>query len=233
MMLKQAIAFIFGFMTSEDVRTVEDACTIEDVCTFGDHDLNILIPPPHGKEPQILFHERVDPFAITRFPRTEFTSKIGGIVHGWPAKGGYYSKLCSVAELEFLGLDRFEPASKSEDLEEEEAHCARMRQLGARYYRNPDHQFDAQKRYYHWDPDEPKVFIGWPANGGVWFLRTTARQEIRQGLGRIGMAFTMEERCKMIDHFGGEFFADPKDCPHLDLDGSREQAENEKVSIYD
>lgn len=161
-------------------------------------------------------------FGVTSFPRCDFGSRVGGVVHGWPAKGGFYAHLCSVAVLEFLGLDRFKPSNKSDDPEKEEAHCAKMRQLGAKWFRNPDHQLRAGEKLRNGEPDAPLLFVGWPAGGGVWVIHTTLSQSARKGLGRIGNAFTMEERCKIIDQLGGTFYTDPKDCPHLDLDGSRE-----------
>ncbi|OBS20313.1 hypothetical protein FPOA_06687 [Fusarium poae] len=163
-----------------------------------------------------------DDFGVTSFPRCEFGNRVGGIVHGWPAKGGFYSRLCSVAELEFLGLDRFEPCDRPDDPQNEEAHCTKMRQLGATWYRDPDHQLQDDLKYMHQDPDAPLLFVGWPTSGGVWTLHTNLSQSTRKGLGRIDNAFTMDERCSMIEKFGGTFYADPKDCPHLDLDGSRE-----------
>jgi hypothetical protein len=160
-------------------------------------------------------------FGVTRFPRCEFGSRVGGVVYGWPAKGGFYSHLCSVAELEFLGLDRFKACDKSDEPEKEEAHCAKMRQLAASWFRDPDHELRAEAKYRNREPDAPLLFIGWPDDGGVWVIHTTLSQSARKGLGRIGNAFTMEERCKIIQQLGGIYYADAKDCPHLDLDGSR------------
>ncbi len=30
-------------------------------------------------------------------------------------------------------------------------------------------------------------------------------------------AYTMDERCSIIEQLGGTFYANPKDCPDLDL----------------
>ena len=30
-------------------------------------------------------------------------------------------------------------------------------------------------------------------------------------------AYTMDERCNIIEQLGGTFYANPKDCPDLDL----------------
>ncbi|KAF5612861.1 uncharacterized protein FSUBG_1091 [Fusarium subglutinans] len=97
-------------------------------------------------------------FGVTSFPRCQFGGRFGGIATGWPAKGGYYSHLCSVAELEFLGLDRFKPANKSDEPDKEEAHCAKMRQPGAKWYRDPFHQLSEQDKKN--DLDAPRLFVG-------------------------------------------------------------------------
>jgi hypothetical protein len=133
-------------------------------------------------------------------------------VRGWPEKGGYYTHLCSVAELDFLGLDRFKPTNRSEDIQEEEAHCARMRQLGARWCLNPYKEPNGAER--------PQLYVGWPADGGVWAIQATEGESARKGLGRINNAFTMEERWQTIKELGGTFYPQPKDCPYLDLDDS-------------
>ncbi|VTT66004.1 unnamed protein product [Fusarium fujikuroi] len=156
-------------------------------------------------------------FGVTWFPRCQFGGLTGGSVTGWPKKGGYYTHLCSIVELEFLGLDRFKPANSSGDPDEEEAHCARMRQLGATWVKDLDSEIENQWKYD--SPDSPRLYAGWPADGGVWVLYTTFSQTKRKGLGRIGNALTMEERWKLIKELGGTFYAKPKDCPYLDLDG--------------
>jgi len=161
-------------------------------------------------------------FGVTWFPRSSFGGCVGGVVYGWPAKGGFYSRLCSVVELEFLGIDRFEPSDKPDDPENEEAHCAKLRQLGAHWFRDPDHKLRYGQKYRNKEPDAPVLYVGWPSSGGVWALSTNLTQSARKGLGRIDNAFTMEERCKMIEKLGGTFYPDPSHCPYLDLDGSRE-----------
>ncbi|KAM0233775.1 hypothetical protein ACHAP5_010298 [Fusarium lateritium] len=157
-------------------------------------------------------------FGNTWFPRSHFCGRTGGLVKGWPAKGGYYTLLCSVAELEFLNLDRFKPTNRSEDTQEEEAHCARMRQLGARWYRDPYEQVDDETSGI----EILRLYIGWPADGGVWAIQATSSQSNLKGLGRINNAFTMEERWQAIKEHGGIFYVEPKDCPYLDLDDSKE-----------
>lgn len=108
----------------------------------------------------------------------------------------------------------------SDDPEKEEAYCNKMRFLGAKWYSNPWQEIldeTAEK-----DLDSPRLFAGVPADGGVWVIYTTFSRSRREGLGRIGNTLTMEERCDKIKEFGSTFYEDTKDCPHLDLDGSRD-----------
>jgi hypothetical protein len=61
------------------------------------------------------------------------------------------------------------------------------------------------------------IAAGWPAGGGVWVLREDAERAGEKDAGMLFNAYTMEERCAIIEQLGGTFYADPKDCPHLDL----------------
>ncbi|KAG8677548.1 hypothetical protein FPOAC2_03676 [Fusarium poae] len=160
----------------------------------------------------------VNDFGTTYFPRSQFVGTHGAIVTGWPAKGGYYKIKCSLAELDFLGLDRYNPTNRSENVDEEEAWCATLRQLRAKYYRNICDRI-ADGAY---GIETPKVYIGWPTDGGVWALQATKLNATLRGLGRIENAFTMEERWQKIKEYGGTFYAEPKECPYLDLDGSKD-----------
>ncbi|KAK1768175.1 hypothetical protein QBC33DRAFT_536455 [Phialemonium atrogriseum] len=36
-------------------------------------------------------------------------------------------------------------------------------------------------------------------------------------VGGIRNAYNMEERCKVIEQLGGTFYAEPRECPDLDL----------------
>lgn len=59
--------------------------------------------------------------------------------------------------------------------------------------------------------------VGWEAGGGVWVLSTTLEEAGGKGAAIIENAFTMEERCRVIEQVGGFFYANPEDCPDLDL----------------
>ncbi|KAM0302897.1 hypothetical protein HYE67_011221 [Fusarium culmorum] len=172
-----------------------------------------------SREDCICDDEPIDGFGKTYFPRSKFVGSSGGIITGWPARGGYYQLKCSLAELDYLGLDRFNPTNRTGDSKEEEVWCARLRQLGAKWYPNIYHILAEGG-----DGIEiPRLYLGWPADGGgVWALQSTKFNANLRGLGRINNAFTMEERWQKIKEYGGTFYADPKDCPYLDLDGSKE-----------
>ncbi|KAK7416328.1 hypothetical protein QQX98_005273 [Neonectria punicea] len=142
-----------------------------------------------------------------RTRRTSFDNTIGTSITGHPSKGGTYSLSgCSAVDLAFLGVDRFSPAQRSADAAEEDAFCARMRQLGARWSGDPR-------------PERPVLYVGWPAGGGVWAVRRSyVSGSPSKGLGRIANAVTMAERCWVIEMLGGTFYADPRECRDLDLD---------------
>lgn len=156
--------------------------------------------------------------------RVSFGSGPGASVRGWPSKGGLYTLYpCFTVELDFLGLDRFEradrPQNSSSAEADEEEHCKRMRQLGAKWWPSPD-----AKAMWHFknpqafdDPDRPMTYFGWPAKGGVWVLSTTAAGASQMGAGRIHIAVTMEERCKIMESLGAVYYGNPGDCPLLDL----------------
>lgn len=90
--------------------------------------------------------------------RCGFGVKLGATVTGWPAEGGHLRLHCSIVELKFLGLNTFEPAVKSDDPDEEAAHCARMRQLGAKWY--PDGYQEMLESQEREKSDSPRLFAG-------------------------------------------------------------------------
>ena len=59
------------------------------------------------------------------------------------------------------------------------------------------------------------ILVGWPAGGGIWVFDAT--EPYGKGAGIIHNAYSMEERCKVIERLGGTFYENPKDCPDLDL----------------
>lgn len=160
------------------------------------------------------FYENCPPQSQSH--RTSFGAGPGTLVFGWPSKGGLYVlRGCGGVELDFLQLDRFNVTIRSQNPAEEDAHCANMRKLGATWFESEEAFLLSALQ--HSRPDRLVLFAGWPLAGGVWVLKTTYAEASSRGLGRIKNALNMEERCQAIEKLGGIFYADPKDCEHLDL----------------
>jgi hypothetical protein len=64
---------------------------------------------------------------------------------------------------------------------------------------------------------EEFIATGWPAGGGVWVLSEDIEAAGGKHAGMLFNVYTMEERCNIIEKLGGTFYANPKDCPDLDL----------------
>lgn len=92
-----------------------------------------------------------------------------------------------------------------------------MRQLGATWWPSEEEWIKDGIEVKYDETSEPVIEVGWPAEGGVWVLKTTLGGAIDRGTARISIARDMEERCRVIQQLGGVFYANPKDCPHLDL----------------
>jgi hypothetical protein len=68
--------------------------------------------------------------------------------------------------------------------------------------------------------DDQILYVGWPTSGdGVWVLSLTREEAYDSGMsyGLIYNARDMDERCRMIERFGGTSYDDPRECPYLDL----------------
>ncbi|KAL2823219.1 hypothetical protein BDW59DRAFT_173696 [Aspergillus cavernicola] len=135
-------------------------------------------------------------------------------VYGWPSKGGVYSlQDCTPVEIEFLGYDRLNVPRhlKAESEEEEDAHCNHMRRLGATWWARYE---DLSKFTVFGDKNLNLngffIRVGWPdGGGGAWVLHTTIDEAAERGTGLIDNAYTMEERCMMIERMGGGLLRDP------------------------
>ncbi|OJJ73305.1 hypothetical protein ASPBRDRAFT_121978 [Aspergillus brasiliensis CBS 101740] len=172
-------------------------------------------------------NNRIDCVHTEPEPRfwVQYASGPGAAVRGFPSKGGFYVlRQCVGVELDFLGLDRFKnterPSKSDPDWQaKEEAHCDRMRRLGATWFETVHDEFESMYLRTPQDTD-PWVRFGWPedGSGGVWVLNTTYGQASDMGTAIIYNANNMEERCDLIQRLGGIFYADPSDCPYLDLE---------------
>ncbi|KAJ5992963.1 hypothetical protein N7451_008687 [Penicillium sp. IBT 35674x] len=159
-----------------------------------------------------------------------YPAEAGLMVTGWPSQGGVYKlDVYSRLELEFLGLDLFNntrrpSTSDPEWQNKENAHCDRMRRLGPTWWKN-------ELAYFHnelvilsgydgvWGGMHNNyIRVGWPTGGGVWVWQPTDEAEAREkGGAKLQNANTMDERCELIKSLGGTFYADPQNCPYLDL----------------
>ena len=144
--------------------------------------------------------------------RTEFGSN-GCAVFAWPSTGGVLVKEpADIVDLEYLGLDRFQPSSRSTDALEEDLFCERMRKLGAAWWESEEDYTDVLLGMRERSPVESsEIVFGWPSAGGVWVLRLDDREKLPKDFGKIHMALTMDERCRVIEGYGGTFYLNPED----------------------
>lgn len=134
----------------------------------------------------------------------------------------YILKECSDVDLDFLGLDRFTEANRYKDQAEEDAHCANVRNLGAVLWEiDLDHctgktfpELPRLSRNARW------VTFGRPVDGGVWSFFTNNSDSGNRRLVSVKNVCDMAHQCQLIKGLGGTFYPEPKDCPHLDLEGS-------------
>ncbi|KAK1840541.1 hypothetical protein CCHR01_16834 [Colletotrichum chrysophilum] len=148
--------------------------------------------------------------------RQTFGRDPGAKVIGLLADGGILVlRNCDAVELAFLQLDRLEPTLRPIDRMLEDAHCKRMRVLGAKCWKNDEafavHEaFEGDKSYR-----EDVLIAGYPAAGGVWVLQAKPAAAAQAGVGRIKNARDMEERCRLIEKLGGTFHEDLKKATPL------------------
>lgn len=90
-----------------------------------------------------------------------------------------------------------------------------MRRLGATWWESEIEQSENELGSYK--SLSSYIRVGWPAGGGVWVLHTTKSRASNIGAGIIHNASDMEERCRLIGRVGGAYYADPNDCPYLDI----------------
>ena len=148
--------------------------------------------------------------------RSEF-GRGGCVVYGWPSSGGMLVKEpADIVDLEFLGLDRFKASPRSQNVVEEDAFCERMRKLGAKWWESEGDYFNVLVGERERSPLEASELVfGWPTTGGVWVLRFEDRQKRPKDFGRLHMALNMDERCGIIEEYGGTFYPEPEDVEEL------------------
>lgn len=156
--------------------------------------------------------------------RVSFDATIGAEVKCFPSSGGVYARRCSPMELDFLNLPRCDTVSPSSDPAVEDAFCARLQLLGAKWFPTMahKHEHDADKILRVRVPpfvDDDIYFFGVSPEGGVWVLAIDRLEGREKGVGRIENAANMEDKCKEIEKWGGVFYANPRDCSLLGFRG--------------
>ncbi|KUJ18825.1 uncharacterized protein LY89DRAFT_551198, partial [Mollisia scopiformis] len=132
----------------------------------------------------------------------------------YPSVGGIImTKHAHSVELDYIGVDHFYTTYRSYNTTEEDEFCMKLRKIGGKWWhsiQDRDDAIDSGLRPVY--PDEIEVlFLGWPADGGVWILRLESWYQVNWVLGPIFNALNMEERCKAIELCGGTFVQDPED----------------------
>lgn len=92
-----------------------------------------------------------------------------------------------------------------------------MRLLGPTWWPSELAWFESQIAAIPHERSNNYVRVGWTPDGGVWVWKTTRSDASEKGGAMLQNARTMEERCLVIEKLGGTFYANPKDCPFLDL----------------
>jgi hypothetical protein len=138
-------------------------------------------------------------------------------VRCWPSTGGVYVlEGVSSVELDFLGLDRFTAADRSYDHNQEDRFCKHLRMIGADWYEDYQAWVEVWVGGRETEQHRVRWALGWPADGGVWYLRLTYPDFItRKDLGRLRNAWTMEERCRAIEMSGGKLCEDISECNEI------------------
>ncbi|EFE40185.1 hypothetical protein TRV_05111 [Trichophyton verrucosum HKI 0517] len=153
--------------------------------------------------------------------RLEFMQN-GALVKAWPSRdptypkrcgGGKWTKLATIPELDFLGLDRFQQREASTDKTKEDAFAEKMRLIGARWQAHyPDnHTIDFGER-------EKVALYGWPSAGGLWVYPYDASDPVKLRTfiklsGMLRLAVTMDEQSRLLKDHGAQFYEDPREYP--------------------
>ncbi|MCJ1377237.1 hypothetical protein MMC17_000329 [Xylographa soralifera] len=126
-------------------------------------------------------------------------------VYSWPSSGGVIIKdEVDVVELTFLGLDRLNPQMRRDpDSAAEDAFGRELRKIGGKWWCSEQRSIDVKCGYRNGEEpteEERKVQIfGWPSCGGLLVLEFESEEEIREDIGRLTLAVTMDERCRLLE----------------------------------
>ncbi|KAF4550106.1 Hypothetical protein D9617_18g032970 [Elsinoe fawcettii] len=111
-------------------------------------------------------------------------------------------------EYDFLGLLRYTGIGRSpQESSKEDELCERLEMIGGQVYKDERsyHKIKAAQR-------RPlKAWLAWSEETdkhGVWIVVLDDHTATGRGIGWVENSRSMEERCRMIKHSGGEFFQD-------------------------
>ena len=128
-------------------------------------------------------------------------------------------KSLTAAELPWLGLSRSQPSDRSPDPQIEDEFAFQLLRLGARWWKSLSfyrHRSGQVEGGYPWpDSYPPMLYIGYPSTGGVWVLAVRKDGFLPMDWARVEMAFTMDERCAMLEAVGATFYAVVDDCSDI------------------
>lgn len=126
--------------------------------------------------------------------------------------------------MQYLGLDRLNPAEKRFiDQEEEDAFCLSLLRIGGKWWPNEKravrvgYELSCISSGMEDETDEEmmQAWIGWPEEGGLLVAEHQSRVgniKTPEEVGRLRMVFTNRERCDLLrNRFGAVFYKDPKD----------------------
>ena len=164
----------------------------------------------------------IAPALIHRDPtRRAVFGTYGCTIFGWPSRGGVIIRRCADAvELEYLAFNRFDPPAKRfADQDQEDKFCNALLTIGGKWWSSEERSMRIAAS--DGTADEPtdhelkEVFVGWPDDGGVLiaeFQNEVGEDKVPDDIGRLRMAFTMEQRCEILKtHFEARHYRDWKD----------------------
>ncbi|MCJ1402569.1 hypothetical protein MMC11_005789 [Xylographa trunciseda] len=144
------------------------------------------------------------------------------VLVSWPSSGGVIIKNeVDAVELMFLGLDRLNPQMKRDiDPAVEDAFGRELRKIGGKWWRSEQRSLDvtvAQGNGREPTAEERKMQVfGWPSSGGLLVLELESHEEMPEDIGRLTLAFTMEERCRLLEErFHAMLYKDPREYEGL------------------
>ena len=161
---------------------------------------------------------------IDRTKRARF-GDFGCTIYGWPSCGGVIIRnQADAIEMQYLGLDRFEPPiTRLKDQNDEDAFCTRLINIGGKWWPGEKRsqlvwrELNGMGTDIEDETDEEmrELWVGWPKSGGVLiseFQSHIGEIKIPEDIGRLRMALTMEERCELLKtKFGAVYYENPQE----------------------